>query len=92
MKSYVHFIKKARMTTFLSRVGYFRCSRYGKFLISNTDLFSRIYALKKILPTSEHEYLKHDLQKLIQHSKINIFMLKILPNDWESRYDNISSL
>jgi len=61
-------------------------------LISNTDLFSRIYALKKILPISEHEHLKRDLQKLIQHSKINIFMLKILPNDWESRYDNISSL
>jgi abortive infection bacteriophage resistance protein len=61
-------------------------------LISNTDLFSRIYALKKILPVSEHEHLKRDLQKLIKHSKINIFIIKVLPNDWESRYDNISSL
>ena len=31
MKSYVHFIKKARMTSFLRSMGYFRCSRYGKF-------------------------------------------------------------
>lgn len=61
-------------------------------LISNTDLFSRIYALKKILPSSEHEHLKHDLQKLIKHGKIDVFLLKILPADWESRYDNISIL
>ncbi len=37
MKSYVHFIKKARMTSFLRHIGYFRCSRYGKFLISHAN-------------------------------------------------------
>lgn len=37
MKSYVHFIKKARMISFLSHTGYFRCSRYGKFLISHAN-------------------------------------------------------
>ena len=37
MKSYVHFIKKSRMLSFLSRIGYFRCSRYGKFLLSNAN-------------------------------------------------------
>lgn len=58
-------------------------------LISYTDLFSRLYALKKILPTSEHEHLKHDLLKLIRHSKINIAILGVLPKDWELRYDNI---
>lgn len=61
-------------------------------LISDTDLFSRLYALKKILPAPEYEYLKSDLRKLIKHSKIDIFTLGILPRDWESRYDNINFL
>jgi len=64
----------------------------AQVLISYTDLFSRLYALKKILPPSEHEKLKLDLQKLIKHSKIDIFILGILPKDWDSRYDNISVL
>lgn len=37
MKSYVHFIKKTRMISFLGHTGYFRCSRYGKFLISHAN-------------------------------------------------------
>ena len=61
-------------------------------LISDTDLFSRLYALKKILPKTEHEHLKYDLQKLINHSKINVLTLGILPKDWVSRYDSISML
>ena len=61
-------------------------------LISDTDLFSRIYALKKILPPSEHPQLKKDLQKLIKHSKIAVATLHILPADWDTRYDNISIL
>ena len=64
----------------------------SQVLVSDTDLFSRLYALKKILPLTEHEHLKHDLQKLIKHSKINIATLGILPKDWESRYDNINML
>lgn len=60
-----------------------------QLLLSDTDLFSRLYALKKILPVSEHKQLKHDLQKLINHSKIDISSLGILPKDWESRYDGI---
>ena len=61
----------------------------AQVLVSDTDLFSRIYALKKILPISEHEHLRHDLKKLMKHSKIDIYILDILPKDWESRYDNI---
>ena len=60
-----------------------------QLLLSDTDLFSRLYALKKILPVSEHKQLKHDLQKLINHSKIDISSLGMLPKDWESRYDGI---
>ena len=61
----------------------------AQVLISDTDLLSRLYALKKILPISEHERLKHDLQKLVKHSKINTTTLGILPIDWETRYDDI---
>ncbi|MBQ4258821.1 MAG: Abi family protein [Lachnospiraceae bacterium] len=61
-------------------------------LSSNSDLFSRLYALKKILPVAEHNKLKHDLKKLIKHCKIDIFKLNILPKDWESRYDDIHIL
>lgn len=61
-------------------------------LTSDTDLFSRLYALKKILPVTEHERLKQDLQKLIKHSQIDIITLGILPKDWKSRYDNIFAL
>ena len=58
-------------------------------LLSHTDLFSRLYALKKILPTSEHESLKKELKRLIKHSKLDIYTLGIFPKDWESRYDSI---
>ncbi len=61
-------------------------------LFSDTDLFSRIYALKKLLPVSEHLNLKHDLIKLIKHYKTDIITLGILPHDWELRFDNISIL
>jgi len=61
----------------------------AQVLLSRTDLFSRLYALKKLLPISKHEQLKYDLHKLIKHSKIDIFTLGILPSDWESRYDGI---
>ena len=61
-------------------------------LRSDTDLFSRIYALKKILPIQVHQCLKADLQKLTKHSKINISILGILPADWEVLYDSISVL
>ena len=63
-----------------------------KTLISDTDLLSRIYALKKILPITEHTKLKHDIKILIKHSKLDILILGLLPYDWETRFDNISVL
>ncbi|MBO5279483.1 MAG: Abi family protein [Lachnospiraceae bacterium] len=61
-------------------------------LSSNTDLFSRLYALKKILPADKHQELKHNIQSLIKKSKIDIVKLNILPSDWESRFDSITIL
>lgn len=59
-------------------------------LTSNTDLFFRLYALKKILPPTEHNNLKNDLAKLIRHSKLDIIKLGILPLNWEEQYENIN--
>lgn len=61
-------------------------------LLSDTDLFSRLYALKKILPIEQHKQLKHHIQKLIKKSKLDIIRLSILPPDWESRFDSITLL
>lgn len=61
-------------------------------LLSDTDLFSRLYALKKILPVDKHAELKRNLQKLIKKSKLNIITLGIFPPDWESRFDSITPL
>lgn len=64
----------------------------AQILLSNTDLFSRIYALKKILPEHTHVNFKHDIQTLIKKSKLNVSTLDILPSDWETRFDGISIL
>ena len=64
----------------------------SQLLTSDTDLFSRLYALKKILPVSDQKKLKKDLLKLVLHCKIDVSTLGILPKDWETRYDNISIL
>ena len=39
MKKYVTFTKRARMREFLQYSGYFRASRYGKYLLSYTNVF-----------------------------------------------------
>ena len=40
MKKYVTFTKRARMRDFLQYSGYFRASRYGKYLLSYTNVFA----------------------------------------------------
>lgn len=52
-------------------------------LTSKTDLFSRLYALKKILPKHFSVALKKDLQKLVTDSDVDVYGLGILPRDWE---------
>lgn len=58
-------------------------------LPSKTDLFSRMYALKKVLDAKDSENLKKDMIKLIRKTKFNIHQFNILPLDWEVLFDQI---
>lgn len=58
----------------------------------DTDLFSRLYALKKILKSEDIELLKKDLNAIIKKSKIDIYLFNILPRNWEELYDGINVL
>ena len=60
-------------------------------LLQDNDLFSRLYAMKKLLPEKDAENLKKDLKKLIRASKVDIYMVSILPEKWEEMYDKIHS-
>ncbi|MES7181301.1 hypothetical protein U6V59_12380, partial [Cutibacterium acnes] len=59
---------------------------------SSTDLFSRVYALKKVLSDSDGITLHKDLKKLVTASKIDIYKLNILPSNWEQLYGRIKKL
>ncbi|MBC8580154.1 Abi family protein [Zhenhengia yiwuensis] len=61
-------------------------------LVSNTDLFSRIYAMKKVLKAEDGEQLKKDLRKIVNKAKFDIYIFNILPRDWEELYDRINFL
>lgn len=61
-------------------------------LITNTDLFSRMYALKKVLHEKDGTALKEDMVKILKKAKFDVYFFEILPRDWESRYDRIKSL
>lgn len=59
-------------------------------LPNDNDLFSRLYALKKLLPKEDAVSLKSDLKKLLKKSKIDAYKLGIIPILWEDTFDNIS--
>ena len=61
-------------------------------LLSGEDLFSRLYALKKLLRTKDSENMKKQLKAAIRKAKINVFQLNILPMDWENKFDRIKYL
>ena len=61
-------------------------------LSSKTDLFSRLYALKKILPRHFSDALKKDLQRLVEKTETDVYALGILPRDWEERFTKIKLL
>lgn len=61
-------------------------------LLSQTDLFSRIYALKKVLAPKDSLALKNDLKKLIKKTPFDLYSYQILPIDWEIRYNKIENL
>ncbi len=131
MKRYVNFRQRKRMREFLEYAGYFRASRYGKFLLTqvnkfgtkanikmffalydfdmkfrqlfnnrdnrnllpdDTNLFSRLYALKKVLPEKEATCLGKELETLISKTKLDIYRMNILPRDWKDLYQQTSPL
>ena len=58
-------------------------------LPDNTNLYSRLYALKKILPQEEANMLATELVRLISRSKIDIYGMNILPENWKELYDQV---
>ena len=61
-------------------------------LPNNTNLYSRLYALKKILPHKDAEMLGKELEKLISKTKLDVYKMKILPKNWKDLYDRTLSL
>lgn len=61
-------------------------------LPDNTNLYSRLYALKKILPQKDADMLAKELDKLISKTKLDIYKMNILPANWKELYDKILSL
>lgn len=61
-------------------------------LLNGEDLFSRLYALKKVMNQKDSEEMKKKLKKIISKSKIDIYQLGILPVDWEDKFDRIKYL
>lgn len=59
-------------------------------LPKDTDLFSRLYALKKLLTAEEAENLEKEIQKLLKKTKFNVYQLHILPPNWIELYDAIA--
>lgn len=61
-------------------------------LPNNTNLYSRLYALKKILPQEDVDMLAKELDKLIAKAKLNIYKMNIFPENWKDLYGKILSL
>ena len=58
-------------------------------LPDNTNLYSRLYALKKILPQKDADMLMNELDRLISRTKIDVYKMNILPANWKDLYDRI---
>ena len=58
-------------------------------LPDNTNLYSRLYALKKILSQKDADMLARELEKLIAKTKIDIYKMNVLPANWKELYDKI---
>ena len=58
-------------------------------LQADNDLFSRIYALRKLVPADDVDNMKDDIKKLVKKTPIDVYLLGILPSNWEEIYDKI---
>lgn len=61
-------------------------------LPDNTNLYSRLYALKKILPQKDADMLAKELNQLITKTKLDVYKMNILPANWKDLYDRILPL
>lgn len=59
-------------------------------LPNDNDLFSRLYALKKLLSMEDAANLKNALKKLIKKTSLDVYLLGIFPENWENMYDKIN--
>lgn len=58
-------------------------------LINDTDLFSRLYAFKKLLSPKDSEQLKIEMKRLLNKNQVCSGFLDVLPSDWIIRYESI---
>ena len=58
-------------------------------LPDNTNLYTRLYALKKILLQQDADMLMNELDRLISRTKIDVYKMNILPANWKDLYDRI---
>ena len=58
-------------------------------LPDNTNLYSRLYALKKILLQQDADMLMNELDRLISRTKTDVYKMNILPANWKDLYDRI---
>ena len=58
-------------------------------LPDNTNLYSRLYALKKILLQQDADMLMNELDRLISRTKIDVYKMNILPANWKDLYARI---
>ena len=58
-------------------------------LQADNDLFSRIYGLKKLIPTDDVDNMKNDIKRMIKKIPVDVYLLGILPSNWEEIYDKI---
>lgn len=57
-----------------------------------TQLLSRMYALKKILSQQDGDDMQKDIGKLIKKTKFDVYGFGVLPNNWEFMYESIKPL
>ncbi len=66
-------------------------SKTNDKLEKNNDLFSRLYALKKLLDEANYKQMFQQLKMAIVKSNIDVVELKILPEEWEKKLEDIAS-
>ncbi len=60
-----------------------------RLLSDHTNLYSRLYALKKVLPRKDADALGEELERLIRKSNIDIYKMGILPSEWHDLYNKV---